>query len=290
MMVFDYFGKEREIIESIRNSGINEDILHQFTALIISFYQYHRRELPWRTTTDPYHILVSEIMLQQTQVDRVIPKYIHFIDLFPDFSTLAAASVKDVLIAWQGLGYNRRAQALHTIAHCIMDSYKGKLPTSIEELTKFPGIGKATASAILVYSYNIPLVFIETNIRRVFIHFFFQDARLVPDNRIEPLVEATIWEENPRDWYNSLMDYGSLLKSRIPNPNERSITYRKQSPFQGSNRQLRGQLLKKLITGVEMTEEALAKELKADPTQLGQILTAMNREGLITSHGSKWKV
>ena len=289
-MEFDYIEKEHELIENIRNQGINEDVLHHFTLHVISFYQHHRRELPWRTSTDPYRILVSEMMLQQTQVDRVIPKYITFISLFPDFSTLAAASRKDVLGAWQGLGYNRRAQALHTIAHLVMDTYCGTLPSSVEELTKFPGIGKATASAIFVYAHNIPLVFIETNIRRVFIHFFFQDSHNIPDNRIEPLVAATIWKENPRDWYNSLMDYGSLLKNRVPNPNVRSSVFRKQSPFQGSDRQLRGQILKKLLTGAEMTEEDLAEELAVDPARLAKILTTMHREGLITSHASKWKV
>jgi A/G-specific adenine glycosylase len=289
-MEFDYIEKEQELIENIRNQGMNEDVLHQFTIHLISFYQFHRRELPWRTTTDPYCILVSEMMLQQTQVDRVIPKYINFVALFPDFAILAAASQKDVLCAWQGLGYNRRAQALHSIAHRVMDTYSGTLPSSVEELTKFPGIGKATASAIIVYAYNMPLVFIETNIRRVFIHFFFQDSHHIPDDRIEPLVAATLWKENPRDWYNSLMDYGSLLKNRVPNPNVRSSVYQKQSPFQGSDRQLRGQILTKLLTGAEMTEEALAKELQADPARLAQILSAMHREGLITSHVSQWKV
>lgn len=289
-MEFDYIEKEQELIENIRNQGINEDILHQFTLHFISFYHFYRRELPWRTTTDPYRILVSEMMLQQTQVDRVIPKYLHFVSVFPDISTLAASSQKDVLSAWQGLGYNRRALALHTIAHRVMDTCCGTLPSTVEELAEFPGIGKATASAIVVYAHNVPLVFIETNIRRVFIHFFFRDTQNIPDTRIEPLVAATLWKENPRDWYNSLMDYGSLLKNRVPNPNVRSSVYQKQSPFQGSDRQLRGQILKVLLTGAEMTGEALAKELKADPDRLGRILAAMHHEGLITLHASKWKV
>jgi A/G-specific adenine glycosylase len=289
-MEFDYIEKEQELIENISTQGIKEGLLHQFTLHVISFYQYHRRELPWRNTTDPYRILVSEMMLQQTQVDRVIPKYLHFVAVFPDFSTLAAASQKDVLCAWQGLGYNRRAQALHSIAHRVIDTYCGTLPSTVEELAKFPGIGKATASAIVVYAHNVPLVFIETNIRRVFIHFFFQDSHHITDDRIKPLVAATLWKENSRDWYNSLMDYGSLLKNRVPNPNVRSSVYQKQSPFQGSDRQLRGQILKKLLTGAEMTGEALAKELEADPIRLAQILSAMHREGLITSHASLWKV
>jgi len=288
-MEFDYIEKEQEIIGNVRSRGINEEVLHQFTAFLLCFYQHHRRDLPWRTTTDPYRILVAEVMLQQTQVDRVIPKYHHFISLFPDFSTLAAASRKEVLCAWQGLGYNRRAQSLHTIAHRVMDTYHGTLPSTVKELTEFPGIGKATASAIVVYAHNVPLVFIETNIRRVFLHFFFQDMHNVPDDRIEALVAGTLSKENPRDWYNSLMDYGSLLKNRVPNPNVRSSVYRKQSPFQGSDRQLRGQILKKLLAGAEMTEESLAKELAVDPARLAQILTAMHREGLITSQSSRWK-
>jgi A/G-specific adenine glycosylase len=289
-MEFDYIEKEQEIIENIRLQGISEDILHQFTALIIFFYQHHRRVLPWRTTKDPYHILVSEMMLQQTQVDRVIPKYINFISAFPDFSTLAAAPLKDVLSAWQGLGYNRRAQALHCIAHRVMATNCGTLPLSVEELVKFPGIGKATASAILVYAHNFPLVFIETNIRRVFIHFFFQDSHHVADDRIEPLVAATIWKDNPRDFYNSLMDYGSYLGKTRENPNRRSRQYKKQSPFEGSVRQVRGKVLSYLVRNGNTLTSNIYSEIDLPQERIDPVLASLAAEGFIVMDGDIVKI
>ncbi len=217
-MEFDDIQKEHELRENIRNNGINTDNLTKFTHFLLHFYSRYQRTLPWRETCNPYYILISEIMLQQTPVERVIPKYREFISLFPDFPSLASASVSEVLVAWQGLGYNRRAIALHRLARQVQKTYSGILPSYAEELVALPGIGHATASAIRVYALNAPEVFIETNIRRVFIHFFFPNRKNVHDESIIPLVRATLWRENPRDWYNALMDYGSLLKTRVSNP------------------------------------------------------------------------
>jgi A/G-specific adenine glycosylase len=188
---------------------------------------------------DSYRILVSEIMLQQTQVERVLDKYKVFIRIFPDFSSLAVAPLADILKVWQGLGYNRRAVALQKIAISVMKESRGRLPVTREELLKLPGIGKYTASAILTFACNQPNIFIETNIRRVFIHFFFRDRENISDAEILPLIEMTLDAGNPREWYYALMDYGAMLKKTVENPNRKSSHYKKQAPFHGSNRQLR---------------------------------------------------
>ncbi len=155
-----------------------------FQRLVLGFYKQHRRDLAWRNTENPYHILVSEIMLQQTQVERVIEKYSRFIARFPDVSSLAKATLKEVLEVWQGLGYNRRAISLIKLAGIIVSEYQGKIPANGEELMKLPGIGRATAGCLLAFAFRKPSVFIETNIRRVFINHFFQGRESVHDDEI----------------------------------------------------------------------------------------------------------
>ncbi|MFC1509819.1 A/G-specific adenine glycosylase, partial [Candidatus Omnitrophota bacterium] len=208
-----------------------------FRRTIYSYYKKHQRQLPWRETSDPYCITVSELMLQQTQVDRVIDKYNLFIREFPDFAALAQASLLDVLRVWQGLGYNRRAKALREIAIKVMNDYKGILPSSPDLLKTFPGIGPYTAQAITAFAFNKPAVFIETNIRCVYIHFFFNSRTEVKDGDIFPVVEQTLDSGNPRKWYSALMDYGVMLKKEHLNPGRKSAHYSKQSRFEGSDRQ-----------------------------------------------------
>ena len=186
-------------------------------------------------------------MLQQTQVERVTTKYSEFIAAFPDFTSLANASLQEVLRVWQGMGYNRRAVALKEIAVRVIRDFNGMLPDSVDVLATLPGIGRATASSIAAFAFNLPAVFIETNIRRVFIHFFFQDKQNIKDPDILLLVEKTLDRRNPGAWYHALMDYGVLLKRQFPGLNKRSAHYQKQTPFQGSNRQMRGRILKTLI-------------------------------------------
>ena len=186
----------------------NISIVPLFKDIVHSYYQKHARKFPWRETRSPYGILVSEFMLQQTQVERVLGKYPLFIASFPDFQTISCASLKDVLLHWQGLGYNRRAVNLWKTAQAVVEGFHGDLPETREELIRMPGIGRATAGAILAFAFNRPVVFIETNIRRAFIHHFFQDRKDVRDSEILPLVEATLDYENPRQWYYALMDYG----------------------------------------------------------------------------------
>lgn len=182
-----------------------------FREMVLYHYRQHGRPMAWRDTTDPYRILVSEIMLQQTQVERVSTKYPEFLAAFPDFTSLAQAPLADILAAWQGMGYNRRAIALQKCAQRVMNEYGGVLPADVDTLATFPGIGWATASSICAFAFNMPVVFIETNIRRVFIHFFFSDGSSVNDAEILPIVERALPDDS-RVWYWALMDLGTALK------------------------------------------------------------------------------
>jgi A/G-specific adenine glycosylase len=221
----------------------------KFVAIVQQYYAEHGRyTLPWRKTHNPYRILVSEIMLQQTQVERVIPKYQNFLKLFPTVEALAAASLGAVLIAWQGLGYNRRAKMLHACAQVVVSELKGRWPKSSSGLVALPGVGPYTASAVLAFAYNVATPLIETNVRTVYIHHFFPDALAVPDSDLLPIIERTLDVENPREWYAALMDYGSHLKVSVGNKSQRSKHHAKQSTFVGSNRQIRGVIVRQLAT------------------------------------------
>jgi A/G-specific adenine glycosylase len=256
-----------------------------FQDLVLSRYRTMGRKFPWRETTDPYHILVSEIMLQQTQVGRVAEKFPQFLAAFPDFSHLAATSLADVLAQWQGMGYNRRAIALQKCARKVVEEHGGNLPEDPEILATFPGIGKATASSICAFAFNRPVIFIETNIRRVFIHCFFSDNEVVDDAAIQPLVEAALYRENPREWYNALMDYGTELKKTVPNPNRRSARYAKQSAFEGSDRKIRGNILRLLLEKKRMNEKEMVTEIGEDPDRVTRILENLVAEGFINRNG-----
>lgn len=252
-----------------------------FREIIYSYYESHGRILPWRLTRDPYHIFVSEIMLQQTQVERVAAKYEAFIDLFPDFYALAAAPLDMVLRAWQGLGYNRRALALKKAASVIVGDYSGALPASIEALAGLPGIGAATAASIAAFAFDVPVAFIETNVRTVFIHFFFQGREAVSDREIMPAVEQTLDREDPRTWYYALMDYGTMLKKEGQKAHRRSTGYRRQSPFRGSLRQVRGAVVRLLSEGPPLTRSALAAATGAPGERIEQALADLEKEGFI---------
>jgi A/G-specific adenine glycosylase len=255
--------------------------IQTFQKMIYDYYRKHGRDLPWRKTHNPYCILVSEIMLQQTQVERVLVKYERLIQMFPDFSTLAQAPLKIIFKEWQGMGYNRRAIALKRIAEKVVEEFHGHLPSSAEVLKTFPGIGKATASSIVAFAFNMPAVFIETNIRRVFIHCFFHDRNDIKDTEILPLVERTLDATNPREWYYGLMDYGAMLKKEFENPNRRSAHYQKQSPFQGSNRQVRGNILKMLANESSVSEREITRKLQTDTEKIRYNLIQLEKEGFI---------
>jgi A/G-specific adenine glycosylase len=229
-------------------------------------------------------------MLQQTQVERVIEKYQRFISAFPDFSSLSQASLHDILSIWQGLGYNRRAIALKQIAHEVITKYDGILPFSADILIQLPGIGKATASAIAAFAFNQPAVFIETNVRRVFIHFFFQDRDNVKDSELLPLIERALDQDNSRQWYYALMDYGVMLKKAFGNPNRKSFHYQRQTPFQGSQRQLRGLVLKVVLQAPKITETDIVKNLKKEPEKIKDVIEQLQKEGFIRKERNTYSI
>lgn len=246
--------------------------------------------MPWRLTQDPYGILVSEIMLQQTQVARVSAKYAEFMAAFPTPTALAAAPLTDVLRIWQGLGYNRRAVALKRCAEEIVSRFGGHFPRAIVGLESLPGIGPYTARAVAAFAFEIAEPFIETNIRTVFIHFYFHDRDKVTDRQIMPLVAATLDRHNPREWYYALMDFGVLLKQLHSNPGRRSSHHVKQSRFEGSNRQQRSRLLRAVIAapGISVTE--LTELLGAGLETVEKNLADMEREGFLECINSGYMV
>jgi len=273
---------------SLAKEGLNAQTIKQFKTIIIRNYQTHGRNLPWRQTTEPYHILVSEIMLQQTQVDRVIDKYRQFIEAFPDVTSLARASLQKVLKVWLGLGYNRRALALKNTAKIVMKEHNGRLPSSEKLLVTLPGVGKYTASAIAVFAFNQPAMLLETNIRTVFLDFFFENRTNVKDTEIIPLIEKTLAKANPRKWYNALMDYGVMLKKKHPNPHRRSAHYHKQSPFKGSDRQIRGMIVKMLTQGTPTTEREIIRTVAKDPDRVKNILSQLEEEKFVKKKGRRF--
>ncbi|HRQ86637.1 MAG TPA: A/G-specific adenine glycosylase, partial [Candidatus Saccharibacteria bacterium] len=235
----------------------------QFKQLIRQKGEELYRDMPWRQNTDAYYVLVSEVMLQQTQVDRVVPKFEAFINAFPTAWALAEASLAEVLQRWSGLGYNRRAKFLHEAAKMVVSEYDGQIPAEYTQLMRLPGVGKNTAGALLVYAFNRPAVFIETNIRTVYFYHFFERVTNVTDKEIEALLEATLDKHNPRTFYWALMDYGAWLKKQGLGLLDKSKHYKKQAPLKGSLREVRGLILKLLVKG-PLQEEELAHQLPQD--------------------------
>lgn len=235
-----------------------------FQTKVLDFYAANARSMPWRLPDinghyDPYKILVSEIMLQQTQVARVVPKYLEFLDQFPSVQNLANANLGDVLMAWSGLGYNRRAKYLWEAARGIVAQFDGVVPTTLDELKTLPGVGTNTAGAIIAYAYNSPVVFIETNIRTVYIYCFYKNDASVSDKTIYSAVEVTLPKTQIRDWYYALMDYGAYIKASEGNFSTSARSYKKQAAFVGSSRQLRGIILRVLARGPCSLDDLTAK-------------------------------
>ncbi len=256
----------------------------EFQRLLAQKGEELYRAMPWRDDTRPYYVLVSELMLQQTQVPRVVPKFQAFIAAFPDEVALARASLADVLKLWQGLGYNRRAKFLHAAAQMIVHEYGGQFPREETAILTLPGVGNNTAGAILAYAFNHPSIFVETNIRTVYIHHFFADNFAVDDRQIVELLEATIDRENPRRFYQSLMDYGSWLKAQGVRNTSQSKHYKKQPPLRGSVREVRGHIIK-LLSDTSMSEAELRRQLVADD-RFATALAGLVRDGLVVVSGS----
>jgi A/G-specific adenine glycosylase len=259
--------------------------VNAFRATVYGHFEAHGRSFPWRDTRDPYEILVSEVMLQQTQTSRVLPKYREFLTQFPDFDHLARSPLKAVLTTWQGLGYNRRARALKECAERVMSEHRGRLPETSAELMALPGIGPYTAGALMAFAHGVPSVIIETNIRTVFLHEFFSESpSLVHDREIRPLIELTLDTAQPRTWYYALMDYGSHLKSCGRGLNQKSAAYRRQTPFRGSRREIRGRIIA-LLTCSPLDLATLRDALKGEAVD--GVIDELIRERLLDRRGDE---
>lgn len=243
------------------------------------------RDMPWRRDTRPYYVLVSELMLQQTQVDRVVPKFEAFIARFPDEEMLAQAELRDVLTLWSGLGYNRRAKFLHDAAKEITYEFGAIFPDTKEELLRLPGVGPGTAGAILVYAFNRPEVFVETNVRTVYFHHFFEEGDRVSDKQLSEIVGETLDKEHPREFYQALMDYGTWLKKNGAGRISQSQHYKKQSALKGSLREMRG-LIVRVLTAGDKAEEELREAVVADE-RFEPALMGLLRDGLVSRTDGK---
>jgi A/G-specific adenine glycosylase len=277
---YGLYKRRRPVQKPLPDAAVRE-----FREIIYGYYKNYGRDLPWRRTDDPYHILVSEVMLQQTRVGRVSIKFQEFLRAFPTIEALASTSLRDVLAVWQGMGYNRRARYLHDLAAQIKDSGEERIPGSPDELARLPGIGWNTAAAVCAFAFNLPVAFIETNIRAVFIYFFFHGRDAVHDREILSFVEATLDRKDPRRWYSALMDYGAMLKMRRGNPTRGSAHYKKQPPFKGSRRQVRGKILAALIANGGMTLKQLAKAVDMPEDITTPIAEKLVGEGLVVKKG-----
>jgi A/G-specific adenine glycosylase len=242
-----------------------------------------RHTLPWRATRDPYRILVSEVMLQQTQVSRVLPYYKKFIKKYPNARALSRTKLPDVLLLWSGLGYNRRAKYLRDAAKVLAtEKYSGQ---------KLPGVGPYTKGALSAFAFNTPEVFIETNIRTVFIHFCFPKRKKISDKILLPHIEEALRRSNmePREFYYALMDYGSHLKGQGVRLNSRSKHYVKQTKFKGSKRELRGAIVRELLRH-HATLSVLLARIPKNREEVSQELTRLIAEGLVKLRGKVFSI
>ncbi len=264
--------------------------LAEFMALVKREGEARYRDLPWRNLDDAYAVLVSEVMLQQTQVKRVLAHWERFMGAFPTIDALAAASSADVLDRWQGLGYNRRALGLWRCARECSAHNAGRLPDTAGALIALPGIGQATAAGVVAFASNRPSVYVETNVRTVFLHQVLVDRDAVADRELAPLVAATcLAAESPRAWYYALLDYGAYVKSQVKNPSRRSAHYARQSAFEGSRRQKRAELVRIVLAdpGIDAScarallcaEEASCGRDPVDEELFESLVADLAREG-----------
>lgn len=226
-------------------------------------------------------------MLQQTQVPRVIEKYTSFLKRFPNVRTLAKAPLSAVLKEWSGLGYNRRGKYLHDAAKVIVSEYKGDMKRATAG--RLPGVGPYTKAAVRTFAYNEPHMMIETNVRAVFIHYFFADDTRVHDRDLVPLIETAAEGQDPRTWYWSLMDHGAYLKRLHVNPTRKSASYAMQTPFSGSIREVRGAIIKALNDGAH-GDLALANKLSFEGRMIRHALLGLKKDGLVVSSRGSWRI
>lgn len=264
---------------------LSHEQIHGFQERVFSFYARYGRTLPWRQTTDPYRILVSEVMLQQTQVSRVIPFYEHWIQTWPAVESLAQASTTGVLKAWMGLGYNRRAINLHRAANVIVQEYHGDVLSAMCEYKRIPGVGEYTARAVLIFSGNEDTVTVDTNIRRILIAEF-QLPQTTSNVDLWAIADQCLPRGRSRDWHNALMDYGALsMTARSTGIAPRT----RQTSYQGSDRQIRALILKTLLKQPQ-SDTTLTQQCKIPQERLEAILAKMQKEGLVIIEENKYRV
>ncbi len=282
---------ERALRQRLAKQGVTASTAPAVRRLIFSFADQHTRNLPWRhPEVTPYQVMVSEIMLQQTQVDRVLPKYCSFLSLFPTVHDLARATLPEVLSAWQGLGYNRRGRNLRDAAVMIVERWAGVIPDELALLKTLPGIGEYTASAVMAFAFNKPALVLETNIRAVILHLVYPDQSGITDQLMMHQLAILQPANEPRRWYNALMDYGSDLKRRFVNPSRAAKAHTVQSRFEGSDRQIRGELLRLALAQGVLEGTLLDAVYYGQRERVQRILHALVREGLLESAGSGYLI
>ncbi len=269
-----------------------------FRKQVWVWYRSHgRHSLPWRQTQNPYRVLVSEVMLQQTQVPRVLPKYAEFVHSFPNVRALARAPLRKLLNVWQGLGYNRRALNLRRAVQAVVGTHHGTMPKRVAELEQLPGVGPYTARAVANLAFNQPVALLETNIRKVILHHFFPRRKKVTDREVVAIAEHLLDAKRPREWNLALMDYGAAhFNGRVQNPNLRSAHYTKQSAFKGSRRFVRGKVVAFLSQRGSVSRAELRRYLKAqgltapELAQLSAVLAALSAEGLVVHRRTRYSL
>jgi A/G-specific adenine glycosylase len=269
----------------IQYKGIPQEKIRLFQQKVLSFYRKNKRKLPWRQTTDPYKILLSECMLQQTQVSRVISYYEKWIARWPKINDLAAASLPEVLELWMGLGYNTRAVNLHRVAQTIVTHFDSDILKAMKQYEELPGIGKYTAQAVQIFATNANLITVDTNIRRIFIEEFSLPIT-IPDTILWKIASDCLPQGKSREWHNALMDYGALYltakKTGIKSKTQ-------QSTFEGSDRQIRAKILRELLKKNSSTSE-LEQILGVQMDRLMPILEKMRKEKLVIPQGSVYAI
>jgi A/G-specific adenine glycosylase len=266
-----------------------------FQRLVLRYFKLFGRAFPWRETKDPYRILVSEVMLQQTQTERVVPKYEQFLEAFPTWHALAEAPQVEVLKLWAGLGYYRRARNLQRAAQAIVTERGGAPPTAHADLLGLPGVGPYTAAAVAAFAFDEPVSMIETNIRTVYLHAYFKDQVGVTDRALAPIIDRTLYLKDPRSWFYALMDLGAFMKRHVKGVNQRSAHYSRQSPFKGSHRQARAAVLK-IVTEQGVVPVALIEKslevlgVHCSTERIKVVLEELCDEGFMVRERNRYRV
>lgn len=272
-------------VQQSKIQRIQLERIKRFQQKIFQFYTENKRTLPWRNTTDPYKILLSELMLQQTQVNRVIDYYTRWIALWPTIDALACARRTEVLKEWMGLGYNTRAVRLHQAAKIIVAEFDSDVIAAMTQYKEIPGIGRYTSHAVQIFSTNADLVTVDTNIRRILIKEFDLPEN-VPDATLWAIAQRCLPKGRSRDWHNALMDYGSLIQTTRTTGIKPKTT---QSRFDGSDRQLRASIIRMLLQHDE-SPEYLSKVLHIEHARLMKILEKLIHENIVTQNNNRFSL